>query len=483
MNVIILPFRVDAPSAALQRFSAPELLHVYLSQCTSASSIQNMPLITLGKFATIKPVLLPDNPERTEYIVSYTRIKTVYRSTETGEESAVYSWQYKIWCQVKRSVSYLSSASISLPAETIVPLPSLLEQTTLYPAPRLHRMYLASTLKSQDVFDWMIDYENPTCPPILPQTIITQSSFAMLMGVLFAIRPVWTIDILHSIFQREAAFTLWFRNPVTEDLEHVVQYLNQLENISSDTFSVTAISSTEPGKICYRVALRSVTRIQCITATQKVAYTYINGPWRYVWIRRGLDVRFYPHLGLQAKSVDVRFRGELLEQLKSIIKTKSGSDYEAFLADLPQYLLVPFEAVFKPGPSLLRNYNRCICDLPQEMISWSGETLAETCTKQSGFCTQQYLDYVRSKLLNYINSLASEVVAIYRTVTGQVISNDNAKIETKFLELDHKDILSSELLDALQRDSVPRFDYTLIQSEQLKDKEEIITHSSFELNN
>lgn len=468
MNVIVLPFRVDSPSAALQRFAAPELLRMYLSQCTSASSIQNMPPIILGKFTTIKPVLLPDNPERMEYIVSYTKVKTVYRSTETGEESVVYSWQYKIWCQVKRNISYLSSPSVALPAETIVPLPSLLEQTTLYPTPRLHRVYLISAPKSQGNFDWMIDYDTPTCLQVLPQTILTQSSLAMLMEVLFAVRPIWTIDMLYRLFQKEAVFTLRFKNQLPEELECAAQYLNHLEKINSDNFSIECMTSQIPKKICYKVTLRSATRFQCITAVQKVAYTYINGPWRYVWIRRGLDVRSHPHLGFQAKSVDVRFRGELLEQLKSIIKTRSGSDYRVFVAGLPQYLLVPFEAVFKQGPSLLQNYNRCICDLPQEMATWSGETLVETCTKQNGFCTQQYLDHVRSKLLNYINSVVNEVTAIYSSSSEYIINNDSTRIEPTFLELDQKELVSPELLDALQHDGIPHFNCTVVQLEQFK---------------
>lgn len=483
MNVIILPFRVDSPSVALRHFVAPELLRMHLSQCTSSSSIQNMPPITLGKFAIIKPILLPNSPERIEHIVSYTQVRTIYRSTETGEESIVYSWKYKIWGQVKRNISYLSSPSLTLPAGAIVPLPSLLEQTTLYPTPRLHRVYLNFTPKPQGNFDWMMDYDTPMCLQSLPQSTLTQSSLVMLMEVLFAVRPVWTIDMLYRLFQRETVFTLWFAHSITDGLKRAAQYLNQLENITSDIFRVEQVTAQISEGITYKVTLRSTTRFQCITAVQQVAYTYTNGPWRYVWIRRGLDIRRHPHLGLQAKSIDVRFRGELLEQLKSIIKTKSGNDYEAFLASLPQYLLGPFEALFKPGPSLLQNYNRCICDLPQEIISWDGEVLAEVCTKQSGFCTQQYLDYVRSQFLNYINSVVTEIAIIYSPAFGRVIDSTSTRREPKFLELNQKEFVSSELLDALKCDGVPYFNCMLMQLEPLNNKRKATTHSTSEPNN
>lgn len=483
MNVIILPFRVDSPSVALRHFAAPELLRMHLSQCTSSSSIHNMPPITLGKLATIKPMLLPNSPERTEHVVSYAQVRTVYRSTDTGEESTVYSWKYKVWGQVKRNISYLSSPSLALPAEAILPLPSLLEQTTLYPTPRLHRVYLTFTPKSHGNFDWMIDYDTPMCLQSLPQSVLTQSSLAMLMEVLFAVRPIWTIDMLYRLFQREAVFTLRFATSIADGLKRAAQYLNQLESITSDIFHVERTAAQISDGSSYRVTLRSATRFQCITAVQQVAYTYTNGPWRYVWIRRGLDIRLHPHLGLQAKSVDVRFRGELLEQLKSIIKTKSGNDYEAFVASLPQYLLGPFEAIFKPGPSLLQNYNRCICDLPQEMVSWDGEILAEVCTKQSGFCTQQYLDHVRSQLLNYINSVVNEIATVYSPAFGRVIDGANTRPEPKFLELNQTGLVSSELVDALKCDGVPHFDCTVIQLEPLKNKRQTTIHSTSEPDN
>ena len=483
MNVIVLPFRVNSPSAALQRFAAPELLHMHLSQCTSISSIQNMPPITLGKFTTIKPVLLANSPERTEYIVSYTRVKTVYRSTETGEESVAYSWQYKVWGRVKRNISYLSSPSVVLPAEAIIPLPSLLEQTALYPTPRLHRIYLLSTPKPQGNFDWMIDYDTPAYLQTLPPAILTQSSVAMLTEVLFAIRPVWTVDMLYRLFQKRVIFTLLVASPVAKELKCAAQYLNQLESIDSDNFCVERVASQTTEEISYKVTLRYATRSQCVTAVQQVAYTYTNGPWRYVWIRRGLDIRHHPHLGLQAKSVDVRFRGELLEQLKSIIKTKSGNDYRAFVTSLPRYLLAPFEAVFKPGPSLLQNYNRCICDLPREMIAWDGEALLGTCTKQRGFCTQQYLDYVRSQFLNYINSVVNEIAAIYSPVSGQLISNDSTRLETKFLELNQTELVSQDLIDALKHDNIPYFDCTLCRMEPVEDQKDATIHSVSELDN